>query len=65
MWAFLRMRSLREGFVRGRRGWFAVGVVVWSARLLRRIASRRPESLGTEVLNPGQSIRISALEPES
>lgn len=62
MFAFLRARSLREGFLRGRRLWTAVGVVVWGARLLRRLAARRPQSLGTERIEPGQSITISASE---
>lgn len=60
---YLRARSLKDGFGRGRRGWFAVGVVVWGARLLRRLAGRRPQNLSIETLKPGQSVTVSALEP--
>lgn len=60
--SYLRARSLKDGFGRGRRGWFAVGVVVWGARLLRRIVGRRPQHVSTETLRPGQSVMVSALE---
>lgn len=60
MFAFLRARSLREGFLRGRRGWMAIGVVVWSVRLVRRLARRGPERISTETLVSGQSVTISA-----
>ena len=48
MFAFLRARSLREGFLRGRRAWTVVGVVVWGVRLIRRLAARRPQIVGSE-----------------
>ncbi len=60
---YLRARSLKDGFGRGRRGWFVIGVVVWGARLLRRLAGRRPQNVSTETLKPGQSVTVSALEP--
>lgn len=60
MFAFLRARSLREGFLRGRRAWTVVGVVVWGVRLIRRLAARRPQIVGSERLEPGQSITITA-----
>jgi len=61
--SYLRARSLKDGFGRGRRGWFAVGVVVWGARLLRRVVGRRPQNVSIETLRPGQSVTVSALEP--
>ena len=60
MFAFLRARSLREGFLRGRRAWTAVGVVGWGARLIRRLAARRPQIVASERREPGQSITITA-----
>ena len=59
--SYLRTRSLRDGLVKGRRGWFAVGVVVWTLRLIRRLGQRRPQSISTEVLQPGESISITSL----
>ena len=61
--SYLRTRSLKDGFGRGRRGWFAVGVVVWGARLLRRSVARRSESLSQEKLKPGESVTITAIAP--
>ncbi|MFZ9540895.1 MAG: hypothetical protein ACO292_07120 [Ilumatobacteraceae bacterium] len=61
--SYLRARSLKDGFGRGRRGWFIVGVVVWGARLLRRVTGRRPQVVSIESLKPGQTMSVSALEP--
>jgi hypothetical protein len=47
MFAFLRARSLREGFL-------------WGVRLIRRLAARRPQIVASERLEPGQSITITA-----
>lgn len=62
MFAFLRSRSLSRGFVRGHRGWFAVGVVVWGLRVLRRLIGRRPEVVATEKIAPGRTLVISSIE---
>lgn len=62
MFAFLRARSLRHGFLGGRRRWFAVGVIVWGARVLRRLVGRRPEVVSIEKVDPGRSITISSIE---
>ena len=62
MFAFLRARSLRHGFLGGRRGWFAIGVVVWGARVLRHLVGRRPEVVSIEKIDPGRSITISSIE---
>lgn len=61
--SYLRARSLKDGFGRGRRGWFAVGVVVWGARLVRRFLARRPQNLAAEKLKPGESVTITAIPP--
>ena len=62
MFAFLRARSLRHAFLGGRRGWFAICVVVWGARFLRRLVGRRPEVVALEKVDPGRSITISSVE---
>jgi len=62
--SYLRTRSLKEGLVRGRRGWFAIGVVLWTVRLVRRISSRSPQIVSKEILRPGETVSISSLERE-
>jgi hypothetical protein len=62
VFAFLRARSLRRGFFGGSRGWFAVGVVVWGARLMRRLVGRRPEVVAVEKVDPGRSVTVSSVE---
>lgn len=59
----LRTRSLREGLVKGRRGWFAIGVVVWSLRGLRLLGRRRAQVVSLEKVAQGQSVLIRAEAP--
>ena len=61
--ALLRTRSLREGLVKGRRGWFAVGVVVWSIRGLRLLARRQSQVVSVEKIAEGQSVLIRTTAP--
>ena len=62
--SYLRTRSLKEGLIRGRRGWFAIGVVLWTVRLVRRISSRSPQIVSKEILRAGETVSISSLERE-
>ncbi|MCX6533050.1 MAG: hypothetical protein NTW34_02480 [Actinobacteria bacterium] len=62
--SYLRTRSLKEGLLRGRRGWFAIGVVLWTVRLVRRMSSRSPQIVSKEILRAGESVSISSLERE-
>jgi len=64
IFSYLRTRSLKEGLIRGRRGWFAIGVVLWTVRLVRRISSRPPQIVSKEILRAGESVSISSLERE-
>lgn len=64
IFSYLRTRSLKEGLLRGRRGWFALGVVLWTVRLVRRISSRSPQIVSKEILRAGESVSISSLERE-
>lgn len=62
--SYLRTRSLKEGLFRGRRGWFVIGVVLWTVRLVRRMSSRPPQIVSTEILRAGETVSISSLERE-
>ena len=61
---YLSTRGFRDGLLRGRSLWTALGVIIWSARLLKKMATRKPQVVAREVLRPGQSITISALSPD-
>ena len=41
----------------------AVGVLVWTPRLLKRLMGRNEEVIATERLLPGQSLRLDAIKP--
>ena len=43
----------------------AVGVVVWGPRLMKKALGRTEKVVATEVLQPGQALRIEAIEPPS
>jgi len=60
---YLRQRSLAAGFLGQSKFWLRVGVVVWSAHLLKRLASRGPKSVYEAELEPGQTLVISDLRP--
>ena len=63
MFRYLRQRSLAAGFLGQSKFWLRVGVVVWSAHLLKRLASRGPKSVYEAELEPGQTLVISDLRP--
>lgn len=56
---YLRTRSLREGFWRGRRVWTVIGTVVWGARLVRRLVRPEARVVAVERIEPGQELCIS------
>jgi hypothetical protein len=62
--SYLRSRSVKDGLIGGRRSWFIIGIFVWSFKLFRKMAMRSPQVVSTEVLRPGQSVSVSALEPK-
>ena len=51
--------GIRRGLLGGSRAWMAVGVAAVAVRLLRRMASRGPEVVYCEPLDPGQRLLIS------
>jgi hypothetical protein len=59
----IRSNALRKGVFGSSNLWRAVAVVVFGSSFLRRLLGRRPEIIGTEVLRPGQFVRIEALAP--
>ena len=59
--AALRRNALSKGLLGGRRGWLAIGAVVWAPRLFKRALGRDQETVATEVLKPGQSVCIEAI----
>jgi hypothetical protein len=63
--AALRRNALYKGLLGGRRGWMAVGAVVWAPRLMKKALGRTEEVVATERLEPGQAIRIEAIRQPS
>ena len=63
--AALRRNALYKGLLGGQRGWMAVGAVVWGARFVRKAFGRSETVVATEVLRPGQVLRLEAIAPLS
>ena len=63
--AALRRNALYKGVLGGSRGWLAVGAFVWVPRLMKRALGRTEKVVATEVLKPGQAIRIEAIPQET
>lgn len=59
--AALRRNALYKGLLGGRRGWMAIGAVVWAPRLLKKALGRTEQVVATERLEPGQAVRIEAI----
>ena len=64
MIAFLRRRATLKGPFGGSRGWTAVWAVLLGVRLLKRLASSKPEVLLREEVKPGESLLISGIDRE-
>lgn len=60
--SYLSRRGVRDGLLGGRRPWLVAGAVVWTLRLVRRLAGRRPELVTRETLKAGDSITVSSVE---
>jgi hypothetical protein len=63
--ASLRRNALYKGLLGGRRGWMAVGAVVWGPRLMKKALGRTEQVVATETLEPGQALRIEAIKQPS
>lgn len=60
--SYVSTRGLKDGLLRGRRLWTVLGAIVWVARILIRMGSRRPVVVAREVLAPGQSITVTSID---
>jgi hypothetical protein len=63
--AALRRNALYKGLLGGRRGWMAVGALVWAPRLMKKALGRTEQVVLTEKLEPGQALRIEAIKRPS
>ena len=61
--AALRSNAIYKGLLRGSRAWMAVGAVVWTPRLLKKVLGRTQKVVATEVLKPGQVLCLEAIAP--
>ena len=43
----------------------AIGAMVWGPRLMKRVLGRNEQIIATEVLQPGQSVYLRAIEPST
>jgi hypothetical protein len=59
--AALRRSALSKGLLGGSRGWMAVGAMVWGPRLMKKALGRSEQIVATEVLEPGQVLRLEAI----
>lgn len=61
----LRSNALYKGLLGGSRGWLAVGAVVWTPRLMKRLLGRTEKVVATEVLKPGQALYLQTIPQET
>jgi hypothetical protein len=62
-WPVLRRDAIVKGFVGGNRGWMAIGALVWGPLLMRKVFGRTVQIVSTDVIKPGQALRIEAIRP--
>jgi hypothetical protein len=56
-WArYLRIRSVREGFLGGRRLWQLIGLAMFSRQIVRRLMGSSPRVLASQRLEPGETL---------
>lgn len=60
---FLRTAAIYRGLLGGSRPWMVVFGFFALGRVRRAVFGRTPESVAIEVLAPGQTVSITALEP--
>ncbi len=63
--AYIRKQGLKRGLLGGNRGWLVVGGTFWFVRILRRAVDRAPRLIATEILEPGQVLRLEAIPNSS
>ena len=58
---YLREQSLVEGVSNGKKGWLAVGAVMWGVWAWRKTLGRTEQVLLREVLGPGEQVVITQI----
>jgi hypothetical protein len=56
---WLTRNALRRGLLDGNRAWMTVGVLVFGARFLRRLAKPTPKLVFRQAIQPGETLIIS------
>ncbi len=59
MMRYLYRRAQMRGLFGGSRAWTVVWTVLFGARMLKKLGSREPETVYSEVLGPGETLLIS------
>ncbi|HAP75479.1 MAG TPA: hypothetical protein DCR14_05290 [Acidimicrobiaceae bacterium] len=59
--AFLRRGALYKGVLGGRKGWMAVGAVLWAPKMMKKLFGKNEEVVAVEKLKPGQFVRLEAI----
>lgn len=57
----MRKNALHKGLLGGRRGWFAVGLLAYGWRFLRRVMRSPSEQLVAERLAPGETLIVESI----
>lgn len=63
--AYLRRGALSKGLFGGRRGWMAIGALLWAPKVAKRLFGRTEEVVAIERLKPGQFVRLEAIPAPS
>ncbi len=61
--AYLRRSAIYKGLFGGSRGWMVVGALLWGPRLIKRVLGKTEVVVATEVLKPGQALRLETIPP--
>jgi len=62
---FVRRKSINRGLFGDDRFWRVVFFVMMGRRVLRKVSGAEPEVVALERLEPGQFVRIEAIDPRS
>lgn len=61
----MKMTARRDGFFGGSKFWKTIFYALILNDLVKKVAVKEPEVLSTEKLTAGQSVTITALDPQS
>lgn len=62
---FIRKASINRGLLGDDRFWRTIFMLMMGRRLLRKLAGSEPEVVALERLEPGQFVRIEAIDPRT